>query len=89
MNSLPHLQHQLRHLEAFLQALVVRHRLVEEQAQQVVPLQGLLVVALVNVQNPILPVKVWELQTFLGSAVQNQSEAEAGPKNGQQDVLHR
>lgn len=74
----PYLQHQLRHLEPLLQALVGRHRFMVEEAQQVVSLQSLLVVALVDVQHPVLPVKIGELQTFFSTAKENQVKAQAG-----------
>ncbi len=77
VHSLSYLQHQLCHLELFLQALVGGHWLVVEQAQQVVSLQSLLVVALVDVQHPVLPVKIGELETFLSTAKENQVKAQA------------
>lgn len=49
-----------------------------EETQQVIPLQSLLVVAFVDVQHPVLPVKVGELETFLGPAEENQAKAQAG-----------
>ena len=48
-----------------------------EQAQEIVSLQSLLVVALGDVQHPVLPVKIGELETFLGTAGQNQAKAQA------------
>lgn len=87
MSESPHLQHQLSHLELLLEALTGRDRFVVEQAQQVVPPQGLLVVTLVDVQHPVLPIKVGELQTFLSPTEANQIEAEAG-QEGEPDLLH-
>lgn len=49
-----------------------------EEAQQVVPLQSLLVVALADVQDPVLSVKIGELQTFLGAAEEHQVKTQAG-----------
>lgn len=71
-SHLSHLQHQLRHLEALLQALVGRQRFVVEQAQQVVSLQSLLVVPLVDIQHPVLSIKIRELKTFLCPAKEKQ-----------------
>lgn len=68
VDPLYYLQHQLCHLEPLLQALVGGHWFVVEQAQEVVSLQGLLVVALGDVQHPVLPVKIGELETFLSAA---------------------
>lgn len=75
-----HLQHQLRHLEPLLQAFVGGQRLMVEQAQQVISLQSLLVVALVDVQHPVLPIKVGELEAFLGAAEESQAKAKARQK---------
>ncbi|KAG7263675.1 hypothetical protein CRUP_031974 [Coryphaenoides rupestris] len=75
-----YLQHQLGHLELLLQALAGGQRLVVEEAQHVVAAQCLLVVALVDVQHAVLPVKVGELQALLGPAggEQRQQEEEEG-----------
>lgn len=83
----PHLQHQLGHLEPLLQAFVGGQRLVVEEAQQVVSLQGLLVVALVDVQHPVLPVKIGELKTFLSTAKRKQAKAKAREQR-ETDLVH-
>lgn len=65
-------------MELFLEALVSRQRLVVEHAQHVVLLQGLLVVALVDVEHAVLPIKAGELQAPLPGAQRAESHASDG-----------
>lgn len=72
-----YLQHQLRHLEALLQTLVGRDGFVIEETQQVVPLQGFLIVTLVDVQHSVLSIKIGEFKTFFSIAKENQVKTQA------------
>lgn len=72
-----YLQHQLRHLEALLQALVGRDGFVIEETQQMVPLQGFLIVTLVDVQYSVLSIKIGKFKAFLSIAKENQVKTQA------------
>lgn len=62
--SLSHLQHELSHLELFLQLLAGRHWCMVEQAEHLVVLQRFAVVLVVDVQHSVLAVIAGELQAF-------------------------
>lgn len=77
MKTSAYLQHQLCHLETLLQALVGRDGFMIEETQQVEPPQGFLVVALADVQHPVLPIKIGEFKAFLSIAKENQVKTQA------------
>lgn len=59
-----YLQDHLCHLELLLGDLVRAHRLVEEQAEHVILLQGLLVVLLIQVDHSVFPIVSGEVQSL-------------------------
>lgn len=58
-----------------------------EETQQVVPLQGFLIVTLVDVQHSVLSIKIGEFKTFLSIAKENQVKTQARDE-GEADMLH-
>lgn len=84
-----YLQNQLSHLVLLLLLLAVCDGLMVEQAEHAVLLQGSLVVLVIDVKNTVLPIVLWELQTFCSRRhihetqawEQEQPEGEHGPKH--------
>lgn len=80
-----YLQDHLCHLELLLGDLVRAHGLVEEQAEHVVLLQGLLVVLLIQVDHSVFPIVGGEIQSLFCFAAEKQVKTCQNPASR----LHR
>lgn len=59
----------------FLQLLAVWYGPVVEQAHHAVLLQGFLVVLVIDIQDTVFPVILWELQALLGRRQRHKAQA--------------